>query len=398
MQSSDGKTLAFPALQMQCPQKTCLVSVTNANGTSNPVAFNLTHRPAKKTRKGPPTVKILTPNGGERFVYGKDKINITWSGGRNSVVLYVKQRVGQPHNEQNDFDYGINWYGYIIAKDLSPSGSFEWDGKICNWLDMNDCKQVYPGFQKILALSEDKPNEQLTYETLWDLDHNNWDESDNPFIIVTPATISSLEVSSPNGEEKWLQEKNEYAWSWVDAGTTAPFDWKANGFASNGYTYPYYSWASGQVYSINLLKAGKFYRTMFSGLMLEYSNWNVHLNYFTFPYYVKNASDYTVEVVFHGPNGDVKDASNNIFTIGIVPGVVAVRGAMIDQFSRSPSQMPDGYHYWGGGQIHPGTRKDGTKLHPIPGSFWTGVFAFGMGTDDSSLATQKALYSSYYHI
>jgi len=393
LSSPDGKTLTFPALQMQCPQKTCLVSVTNENGTSNLVAFNLTHRPAKKIRKGPPTVKILTPNGGERFIFGKDRINITWSGGRNSVVLMVMQRDPWPYNEQNDFNYWLDWY--IIAKDKPPSGSFEWDGKVCSWFDANDCRQVYHGFQKILALSEDKPNEQLTYETLWDPDHNNWDESDNPYLVVTPATISSLEVTSPNGEEKWIQEKSEYPSSLADIGTRAPFEWTTTGFASNGYSVPYYPTLSGQIYSVNLLKGGKFYKTMFSGFIYQYPKWSSFFYYFTFPHYVQNASDYSVEVVFHGLNGDVKDDSNNVFTIGTPPGVVAVRGRMVDRFTKS-DLLPDGYFpgYSPNSFVHTGTRKDGTKFYPLYGS----LFVFGMGTDDLSLATQKAQYSSYDHI
>jgi len=384
LSSTDGKTLTFSALQMQCPRKTCLVSVTNTNGTSNSVTFNLTHRPVKTKHKGKPTVQVLTPNGGERFVSGKDKINITWSGGLESVALYVSNRYWEPDN--GEFAYSADWY--IIAKDLQPSGSFEWNGKVCNWLDANDCRQSYPGFQKILALSEDRPNEQLTYETIYDPEHDNWDESDNTFLAVTPATISSLEVTSPNGEEKWIQDvmkKDADGWGLKIEGTIAPFEWKTANFATNSDLY-------GQIYSINVLKGGKFYSALYSGFMYQYPNWNRFDLYYTLPNYTMTGNDYTVEIIFHGPNGDIKDVSDKTFSVGTVPGVAAVRGKLIDKFTNVPSQLPDGYHFWSG-VIYPGTRSDGTKLSAILTNFWNGNFAFGMATDDASISTQRAFYA-----
>jgi len=418
--SSDGKTLAFPALSMQCPQKTCPVSVTNANGTSNPVAFNLTHRPAKKPHKGPPHVKILTPNGGERFVKGKDKINISWSGGLDSVMLVLEVRNTQPYyipekSSKYEFYYSSGPQ-MIIAKDLPPSGSYEWDGKmLCGWAyntntlayDEYQCPiasswpQYILGFYKIEAISQDKKGEKIDYTTLYDGEHDNWDESDDPFLIVNQATISSLEVVSPNGEERWMPGEIPYWWTdadyflypWSWSGTFAPFAWNVNGFSS----YNSLTWEL-QPVSINILKGGKFFMTLYSGAMYHGANWDQHINDLHIPP-LPAGDDYTTEIIFHGPNGDVKGYSSKPFSIGIIPGVVGIKASVYDKFTNSRWQIPNGFSMLGYTPImYPGTRKDGTPFFRLFPDWWNKEFNFGMNTDDASLATQKARIEWDFHV
>ena len=87
-------------------------------GTSNRVLFNLTKKTkAKKIEhKGKPQVQIITPNGGEKFVQGNNKITVSWSGGTDKVILALEER---------GLDWNVTAYYYVYYNYHDPY--FEYD-------------------------------------------------------------------------------------------------------------------------------------------------------------------------------------------------------------------------------------------------------------------------------
>lgn len=279
-------------------------------------------------KKGNGGVRLLSPVNGERFVQGKGPIHISWTGGTEKVwVILDNLNFGQWHWESNTYvpNAGTNWIDpsipsaydpasyvawgeinlmdYVIAENQPASGSIDWDGMTaCFGYQNTGCRRVLPGIYRILVVSQEKRNQPVTYETLFSVQYTNWDENKIPFLIITNNSISSLKVTRPTASDHW------YSFNYNDG--------ERVGLSVTGLTqretYP------GQVYTFNLYKGGKYIGTLSDDLWQIDLQRREDLGVGFYPAWViplipneslPAGNDYTVEVIFHGPEGDIKGSS-----------------------------------------------------------------------------------------
>lgn len=400
LSSSDGKTLNFDVPFTNCQvAQLCSISVTNANGTSNTIAFLL-------TQKVTPVV-VVAPNGGEIFLQGPAN-TIRWSGGTNQVELLLVASSTVNNSDPTDLIQG--W----ISTAAAPDGSLTWDARTICDREKTVCSEVVPGKYKIMAVSED----EIKNLTIWNdafEKPGNWDVSDQPFTIAPRATIT---ITVPNfggifqtgtymticwitgdltskqvvialvkdgAVVRILQTRTlYYATGGFEGGQLIPTDIPAG----DGYTlkiydptdptisdesdYPFTivnsssylslidpnggkSWALGfqgyinwksmniasQAVNINLFKGGVFYRTLASNVPQSYS-WSTQLySSGTFnkdiliPTDIPVGNDYTLEIV-DSANPTLSDMSNSPFSIVRIPDTLTIDGRLIDYSTKQP--------------------------------------------------------------
>ncbi len=139
------------------------------------------------------------------------------------------------------------------------------------------------------------------------------DESDAPFTVVNAS--SYVELKTPNGGETWTD------------GFKGRIQWQAANITS-------------QKVNINLLKGGVFYRTLASNVPQAYYWWpSVTYSSGTFDLYVDiptdipTGSDYTLEIT-DAANPQVRDTSNQPFTIVKLPDTLTIRAKFLDHFTK----------------------------------------------------------------
>lgn len=200
LSSADGKTLSFNVpLQTTCQiGETCSIFVTNANGTSNEVAF-------LRTQLVTP-VQVVFPNGGENLVQGVD-FTLSWIGGTDRVDIILVEEGAVGGADPSAFIVG--W----IATSTKPNSTVNWNVKTVCDATGTVCSAITPGRYKIMALSEDEAG----LLTIWNDVENiagNWDLSNNAFTVSPSAALT---VVVPNGGE--IGSKNSafiICWATID--------------------------------------------------------------------------------------------------------------------------------------------------------------------------------------
>lgn len=275
--------------------------------------------PAFPTKKSPGKnqIKVVTPNGGEKFIQGKEKITIKWAGGTEKVMLALIST----ENEKYGVDF-INLFDRVIAEDLPPEGILEWDGvSTCfgagheefylkYYPGMSDpgCQSVTPSFYKIMAITQNKNGEPISYETLvWGLDAFNsypWDKSDSLFTIVADNAPAAIKLIQPSGGEIFKASTYDpNLGSWTNYGSLVNYRWELTDAAGNAWPDPK------QLYSINFYKGNVYIGR--TGFWHQYS-WSEMQMYMPD---IPPGDNYTAEIIFHGPNGDIKDRNYTPFSI-----------------------------------------------------------------------------------
>lgn len=277
LSSFDGSTLNFTVPSTSSCQigRTCSVSVSNANGASNSVSFLLVQAITP--------VIVSVPNGGETYVQGL-KYTLSWSGGTDRVQILLVSETATSGSDPTEFIVG--W----IATSTAPSGSVIWDARSVCTLD-GICVKIDPGNYKILALSED----ELGFLTLWDDIANqagNWDVSDKPFTVHPEASIT---LYIPNGGEYYT------------VGYQLILCWDTFNILSKKVT-------------VELWKAGKFYRTIFQDYELA-AGTGSYANRWIIPADVESGSDYQVKI-YDPTLSQVYDMSDMFFTIRTIPSSI----------------------------------------------------------------------------
>ena len=208
-------------------------------GEKSPAVRAVPAIPAKKAA-GQSKIQVVMPNGGERFVQGRDKITIKWFGGTEKVMLALMTT----ENEKYGVDF-INLFDRVIAEDLPPEGTLEWDGiSTCfgagheefylkYYPGMSDpgCQSVTPFFYKVMAITQNKKGEPISYETLvWGQDGFNsypWDKSDSLFMIVADNAPAAIRLIQPNGGETFRASSYDpNLGSWTSYGSLMNSRWE----------------------------------------------------------------------------------------------------------------------------------------------------------------------------
>ncbi|GEM_PF-4843434 len=308
-------------------QKAALLSVTQSGtipaipaqpfpGEKSPAVRAVPAIPAKKA-VGRNQIQVITPNGGEKFVQGKGKIAIKWSGGTEKVMLALMST----ENEKYGVDF-INLFDQVIAENLPPEGTLEWDGlstcygaghqefylKYYPGMPEPGCQSVTPSFYKILAITQNRKGEPISYETLvWGVDAFDsypWDKSDSLFMIVADNTPTAIKLIQPKGGETFKASVYDPSLgSWTNFGSLVNYRWELTDAAGNAWPNPK------QLYSINFYKGSAYVGR--TGFWHQYPWSEMQLYMPDIP----PGDNYTAEIVFHGPNGDIKDKSDIPFSI-----------------------------------------------------------------------------------
>ena len=279
LSSSDGKSLTFAVPQSSCGAgKSCSVSVTNVNGTSNAASFLMTQVITP--------VKVTAPNGGETLVQGLTN-TISWTGGTDRVHLLLMS--GEAASGVDPRDFIVGW----ISTSSLPDGSYKWDfRKVCN-LEATLCSQVNPGDYKILALSED----EFGFLNLWDdvfSKAGNWDVGDGVFKLLPEA---SIKLYIPNGGE------------YMTMGSTMTICWETYNLPSKTVT-------------ITLMKGGVAYRTVNANYVQD-AETGAYVLGWTIPNDLAAGSDYTIKIN-DATVTQISDTSDRPFTIVARPTYIRV--------------------------------------------------------------------------
>ncbi|TSC72256.1 MAG: peptidyl-Asp metallopeptidase, partial [Parcubacteria group bacterium Gr01-1014_70] len=272
--SADGNTLTFTMPASPCVVlEPCSVSVVNARGTSNAVAFTVTQNVAQ--------VAVTVPNGGEKYVQGF--LNpIGWSGGTDMVHIALVEASAVQGNDPTNLVVG--W----ISISGAPGSNIRWDAKEACDITLTTCFPVAPGEYKILAVSENEFGKVMIGPD----GNGNWDLSNAPFSVLAPAAVTVL---SPNGGEK------------VTSGGTHAISWKTTSLLN-------------QSVSIDLWKGGVFFLRLITSVSQSAPDGTFFYNW-TVPASLQAGNDYTIEIA-DPSNPSLKDTSDAPFSIGPQASIV----------------------------------------------------------------------------
>lgn len=141
-------------------------------------------------------IKVISPNGGERFVQGVLN-TIAWFGGNRVVAVGLAKPEATVDVDIASAGMIVGWINTMADSGSHlPNSSFGWNAvQVCALLfsldPEKDCKPVAPGTYKIVVWSEDANGSMYigngtgaTFKyTKRDL-RGNWDLSDRAFTIV----------------------------------------------------------------------------------------------------------------------------------------------------------------------------------------------------------------------
>jgi hypothetical protein len=156
------------------PSSTCLVRISENDTDGGP--FDISDKAFSMVSPSSATITVTSPNGGERLAVGGAYI-ITWTS------------IGTVENVKIEYslDSGTSWTGIISS--TPNNGMYEW---------------IVPG----------NPSENCLIR-ISEIDGDPSDISDGEFSIVLP---SSIEVTSPNGDESWEVFSSQNI-TWASSGT-----------------------------------------------------------------------------------------------------------------------------------------------------------------------------------
>jgi hypothetical protein len=147
------------------------------------------------TTANTPSIKILSPNGGETFVQGQSN-KISWTGGKNKVQVGLVDSSFTNNNKEG----GNGILGWIELNGKINS-NITWDGKSVKDLMGNFLSIVSPGKYKILTVSENSIGNycsgSVVSGTFGTIGPCNFDLSDSYFIITDKNTTNFIKLISP---------------------------------------------------------------------------------------------------------------------------------------------------------------------------------------------------------
>ena len=288
-------TLAVPA-NLPCSEgEACSVTVKNANGTSNALSFKRAYTLVP--------VRVLAPNGDETITQGTGT-TLHYSGGNFGLYVGIAKETATMETDPSSHVLGWIW-------STAPGDRYiGWDGKsLCGFPGCNATTTrwtIGPGKYKVVALSHSELGKSVFYDPETGK-LGNFDLSDQPFSVVAPT--ASIQVTYPNSGETLTQQ------------TKPTIKWNAANIAGNTVT-------------INLLKAGAFFRTIAS--QAPQSTATGSFSYvWTIPTDIPQGSDYQIEIV-HAGDPNVRDVGDANFTIVPMSETVTIRGRFYDRFSGAP--------------------------------------------------------------
>jgi hypothetical protein len=156
----------------------CLVRVSANDGEGDPKPTDVSDEVFSILRPSSPTIRVITPNGGEQLVIGT-QYEITWFGTDSRAEVKIEYSING----------GETWTG--ITGSTENDGEYDW-------------------------LVPDEPSEKTCLVRISEIDGQPVDVSDAVFSIVQPQ-ISELTVLTPNGGE-YLESGSEYNITWNSSG------------------------------------------------------------------------------------------------------------------------------------------------------------------------------------
>lgn len=259
----------------------------NPDGRGN---FDISEQPFTIAKPLNPTIAVLEPNGGEKFIRGLN-ISITWS-----ATDIVSKSVTINLLKAGTFNLRIAANLSLI----SDTGIFSISWKVPSYL---------------------APATDYSIEILDSANQNVRDASDSSFSMSTGAVVTIL---APNGGETWLQ------------GFNGAVFWNMSSYFGT--------------MTFNLLKSGTFYKT----LQVSQPTWYYWFEYpYIWARYtlvnvtpdIPVGTDYGVEIV-NSYDTTVRDASDAQFKIITLPNPLTVSGRFIDRFTQKPLANSTYFSYY----------------------------------------------------